>query len=121
TQDRIKISGFTHPDVLLAGIARHVGEAVLLKDIINETGTIHAAVRWIGRTIGVTQILFCQREPGVQDLPYFCRISFVSGYLVRRKAHVRPALFSLSRRFCRSRGWTFFGLGCWGRSCSFAL
>ena len=43
----------------------------MFKDVINETGTIHAAIRGIGRTIGVAQIFFDQREPGVEDLANF--------------------------------------------------
>src|SRR5215469_9779667 len=108
----MKISRFAHPDILLTGIARHVQEAVLLKDVINETGAIHAAAFWIGRAIGVTEILFCQREAGVEDLANFCWIGFVPLDLVWRKTHVRPTF----RSHWRS-SWSFFGFGCWRRTC----
>jgi len=59
TQNRVEISRFAHPDILLAGIARHVGKAVLPKEVINKSGAIHPAACWIGRAIRVTEILFC--------------------------------------------------------------
>ena len=79
----IEISRFANPDILLAGIARHIGEAILLKNVINKSGTIHAAVFGIGRAIAVTEILFRQREPSVDDLAYFRRITLVFRDFIR--------------------------------------
>ena len=52
-----------------------MGETVFLKNVINETGAIHAAVRRIGRAISVAEIFSCQRKSGIEDLANFERIS----------------------------------------------
>ena len=56
TVDRLEIPGFTQPDILLARIARHGGNAILCQDVKNETGAIHPAIRGIGRPIFVVEI-----------------------------------------------------------------
>src|SRR5882762_10220769 len=93
-KDGVEISGLAHPDILLTGIARHIGKSVLAEHVINETGAIHAAVRGIGRSVAVTKILFCQRESGVDDLAYLRRIAVVICYFFRRKTNVWRAFLS---------------------------
>lgn len=58
-QDCIEISRLAHPDILLAGIPRHIGKSVLSQNVINEAGAIHTAVCRIGGTVCVTEILLC--------------------------------------------------------------
>ena len=82
-QDRIEISRFAHPDILLTRITRHIGESVLAKKIINETGAIHAAVCGISGAVCVTEILRCQIETGLDDLAHFSRVSIITGNFVR--------------------------------------
>jgi hypothetical protein len=77
-QDRIEISGLAHPDVLLAGITRHIFESVLAEKIINETGAIHPAIRGICGAVAITQILFCQLQACINDLAHFLRIIVVA-------------------------------------------
>ena len=57
TQDRVKISRLPHPNVLLAGVSRHIGKSILAEDIIDEAGAIHAPIRRISGAIGVIEIL----------------------------------------------------------------
>ena len=45
----------------------------------------------IGRAIGVTEIFFCKREPGVENLAHFWWITVVTGNLIGRKSYVRRA------------------------------
>ena len=73
-------------------------KTVLLQDVINETGAIHAAVSGISRAIRVSEILSCQFEPGVDNLPHFRRIIFVISYFVRRNTDVRRAFFFPTRK-----------------------
>ena len=58
TQNRVKISRLTQPDVLLTRVARHTAESVLLKYMIDEAGAIHSPVRGISGAIIVVEILF---------------------------------------------------------------
>ena len=92
-QDRVEISRFAHPDVLLAGIARYIAEPVLLKYIINEAGAIHAASCRLCRAIGVIEILLCQLETVFDDLADFRRIVVIFFNLVRRNGSVRRTFF----------------------------
>src|SRR5438094_9880561 len=128
-QNRVEISRFAHPDVLLARIARHIFEPVLREKIINEPRAIHAAICGIGRAIRITEILLCQSEAGVENLAHFRWVTVVTCNLVRRKSHVGRAFFFRSGTR-RTRGawgfsWTwdraFFGRSCRRRRCFFAL
>ena len=58
-QDRVEISRFAHPDILLARIARHIFEPVFAQKIINEAGAIDSAVCWVGGAVCITEILLC--------------------------------------------------------------
>ena len=82
-QDRIEISRFAHPHILLARIAGHISKSVLAKKIINETGAIHSAVCGISGAVCVTEILRCQIETGLDDLAHFSRVSIITGNFVR--------------------------------------
>src|SRR6266404_399453 len=129
TQNRLKISRFAHPDVLLTGVSRHIGKSILAEDIIDEAGAIHAPIRWVCRAIGVIEILLCQLEAGLDDLPHFCRITVILSNLVRRNRGIGRAFLLRSgvggwrrrRRRLRSFGWSrrggFLGCGCRGRGC----
>jgi hypothetical protein len=90
-QDRSEVSRLTHPDILLAGIARHVGKSVLTEHVVNETRAIHSAVFGIGRAITVAEILFCQLEPSLDDLAHPWRIIVIAGNFVGQKRDVRCA------------------------------
>ena len=94
--DSAKISGLPHPDILLAGIARHVVNTVFCQDVINETGTIHAAVSGISRAIFISEILLREFERHVDNLAHGFRIIFVIRQLVRRNRRVGRA-FPLRR------------------------
>ena len=122
------MSGFPHPNILLAGIARHIWKTILLKHVIDKAGAIHSAIFRICGAIGVTEILFCQRHPCVEDLAYPWRIIFVPCYLIRRQTHVRPGFLSWSTfgarnhwRFRRRRGRTLLWLRRWSWTRVFSL
>ena len=102
-ENRLEFSRLAQPDILLAGIARHIIKAVLLEHIINEPGTIHPAVAWIRRTVRVTKIAFGQVERAFDEFTEFGRIIFVISQFVRRDGR-RRRRFSLG--FGRS-AWTF--------------
>src|SRR5439155_13854406 len=103
TQDRIKISRFAHPDILLARIARYVGKSIFLQNIVNETGAIHSAICRISGAVSVTEILPCQLEPGLDDLLHFWRISFIARDFVRRNSDIWRALSLRRNVHCRRR------------------
>ena len=70
----LKVSSFAHPNVLLAGITRHVFDAALREDVINETGAIHSAVDWVGRSVFVPKILRRQVETKINHFLNFRRV-----------------------------------------------
>ena len=74
---RPEASCFAQPDILLAGIARHIGNAILRQHVNNETGAIHPTVRGIGRAILVIQIPRRQLKRRIDNLAHFWRIRFV--------------------------------------------
>src|SRR6266567_1046594 len=96
-KDGIEISRLAHPNVLLAGVARHIGKSVLLENVINKTGAIHAAICGISGAVRVTKILFCQLEPSIDDLAHFRRISVIARDFVGRNRRVGRAFFFWSR------------------------
>ena len=102
-ENRLKFSGLAQPDILLAGIARDIVNAVLLEHIINEPRTIHPAVARIRRAVRVTEIAFGQIECAFDKLADLGRIIFVISQLVRRDGRDRC---SFSLWFGRS-AWTF--------------
>jgi hypothetical protein len=57
TEHGLEVSGFAYPNILLAGIAGHVGHAALRECVIYKPRTLHAAVGRIGRAIFVAEIL----------------------------------------------------------------
>ena len=69
-----EIPRFAHPDILFARAPRHVLDAIFAQDEVNEAGTIHPAVRRIGRTVFVVEILLRQVERIGQQFAYGLRI-----------------------------------------------
>ncbi len=74
TQDRLKLAGPADPGILLARVPRHIADAILLEDKINETGAIHAAGVGIGRSVFVIEIARGQFERADEKLLHFGRI-----------------------------------------------
>ena len=53
---------FSQPGILAGGITRWIGDAILFQHIIDKSGAIHAAVRWVGGTIFVFEVACCEIE-----------------------------------------------------------
>src|SRR5690348_895768 len=93
----MEIARLADPDILLAGVARRIMEPVLLKQIIDKTGAMHSTVLRFGGPVGVSQILFRQRQRAINNLAHLWRIGVITTYLIRRKRDIRPSFLSLRR------------------------
>jgi hypothetical protein len=56
-QHCLEVTGLTHPNVLLACVARDIAYSIFRKHIMNETRAIHSTIGRIGRTVFVCEIL----------------------------------------------------------------
>ena len=63
-----------HPYVEPARAARHLGQAVLAQDVVDEAGAIHAAFGRVGGAVGVGEVLPGQFETGFDELSHARRL-----------------------------------------------
>ena len=84
TENGAKVARFAYPDILPARVSRHVFDAVLAQDVVNEAGTIHPAIRRIGRSIAVIEIAFRQLERVTKEFAHRLGIFVEAFDLVRR-------------------------------------
>jgi len=96
--DRPEGPGFPKPDILSAGIARHIAQSILRQDVENEPGAIHPATSRIGRTIFVIEIPGRELERHINDLADGLGVILVTGDLAGRDCGGRALLFG--RRRC---------------------
>ena len=91
TENGLEFSGASQPDVLLTGIARDIGHAVLPQHEINESGAIHSTVCRIVRTVFVSEITSGELERGAKKLLHALGIGVETFNCLRRKRRVRSS------------------------------
>ena len=97
TNHGLEGAGAPNPDILSAGIARNIANAVLREHVIDETGAIHSAVGRIGGTVFVVQIAGGELESGCEKLLYSGWITVEVADRVGRQTRIRRAAFFFFR------------------------
>ena len=100
THHRLEFAGPSQPDVLLAGIAGHIFNAVLFENEIDKARAVHPTVGRIGRAVFVIEIAGRQLQSGKEESLHVGRIAFKCADRFGRQGGVRRAAFWLFRS-CR--------------------